>query len=124
MLNVARYACLISGVIGMGIALLMATWEILSLLDFFQEILGLLSSGLGGLFLMGIFFPRIGGKAALIGFIAGVVGVLLTKNFTDASFLLYGFIGMAISVAVGLLCSYFIKEKQDLKGLTWKTREF
>lgn len=124
MLNVARYACLISGVIGMGIALLMATWEILSLLDFFQEILGLLSSGLGGLFLMGIFFPRIGGKSALIGFIAGVVGVLLTKYFTDASFLLYGFIGMAVSVAVGLLCSYIIKEKQNLKGLTWKTREF
>ncbi|MBQ2121960.1 MAG: sodium:solute symporter [Bacteroidaceae bacterium] len=124
MLNVARYACLISGVIGMGIALLMATWEILSLLDFFQEILGLLSSGLGGLFLMGIFFPRIGGKSALIGFIAGVVSVLLTKYFTDASFLLYGFIGMAVSVAVGLLCSYIIKEKQNLKGLTWKTREF
>ena len=124
MLSVARYACLISGVIGMGIALLMATWEILSLLDFFQEILGLLSSGLGGLFLMGIFFPRIGGKSALIGFIAGVGGVLLTKYFTDASFLLYGFIGMAVSVAVGLLCSYIIKEKQNLKGLTWKTREF
>jgi hypothetical protein len=48
----------------------------------------------------------------------------LTKYFTDASFLLYGFIGMAVSVAVGLLCSYIIKEKQNLKGLTWKTREF
>ena len=123
MLNVARYSCLISGIIGMLIALLMATWEILSLLDFFQEILGLLSSGLGGLFLMGIFFPRIGGRSALIGFIAGVSAVFLTKYYTDASFLLYGFIGMTVSVAAGWLCSFVLHENKSLKGLTWKTLE-
>ncbi len=89
----------------MCIALLMATWHILSLLDFFQEILGLLSSGLGGLFLMGIFFPRIGGKAALTGFVCGVGAVFAVRYFTDTSFLLYGCIGMATSVAVGLVCS-------------------
>lgn len=121
MVKVARYACIISGVIGMGIALLMATWEILSLLDFFQEILGLLSSGLGGLFLMGIFFPRIGGRSALIGFCCGVLAVFLTKNYTETSFLLYGFIGMAVSVLVAWLCSFVLREQQSLKGLTWKT---
>ncbi len=121
MVNVARYACIISGLIGMGIALLMATWEILSLLDFFQEILGLLSSGLGGLFLMGIFFPRIGGRSALIGFCCGVAAVFLTKNLTETSFLLYGFIGMAVSVLVAWLCSFVLREQQNLKGLTWKT---
>ncbi len=123
MLSVARYSCLIAGLLGMGIALLMATWEILSLLDFFQEILGLLSSGLGGLFLMGIFFPRIGGKSALIGFCSGVLAVFIVKNCTEASFLLYGAIGMVVSVLVGLLCSYIFKEKQNLKGLTWETLE-
>ncbi len=121
LVRVARWSSLISGVIGMLIALLMATWEILSLLDFFQEILGLLSSGLGGLFLMGIFFPRIGGKAALIGFCSGVGAVFLTKYFTEASFLLYGFIGMAVSVLVALLFSYLLNEKRNLDGLTWKT---
>lgn len=122
-LRVARYACLVSGIIGMGIALLMATWEILSLLDFFQEILGLLSSGLGGLFLMGIFFPRIGGRAALIGFCSGVLAVFLTKYYTETSFLLYGAIGMMVSVMVGWLFSFILKEKTELKGLTWKTLE-
>ena len=104
----------------MGIALLMATWHILSLLDFFQEILGLLSSGLGGLFLMGIFFPRIGGRSALVGFICGVVAVFLTRYLTDASFLLYGFIGMATSVIVGLVCSCFLREERAEKGLYWE----
>lgn len=122
MLSVARATCLVSGVIGMGIALLMATWNIHSLLDFFQEILGLLSSGLGGLFLMGIFFPRIGGKAALTGFAAGVTAVFLTRYLTPTSFLLYGFIGMAVSVFVGYLTSFVFNEKKELEGLTWKTR--
>ena len=122
MLKVARRACIISGILGMGIALLMATWEILSLLDFFQEILGLLSSGLGGLFLMGIFFPRIGGKAALTGFVAGVAAVFLVRYLTPTSFLLYGFIGMAVSVIVGYAMSFIVRESKNLDGLTWKQR--
>lgn len=116
----ARYSSLISGVFGMFIALLMATWDILSLLDFFQEILGLLSSGLGGLFLMGIFFPRIGAKAAIIGFIAGIVSVFLTKNCTDTSFLLYGAIGMMVSVCVAWLASFVLQEKRSDARLTWQ----
>lgn len=123
MLKVARYTCIVSGAIGMALALLMASWNILSLLDFFQEILGLLSSGMGGLFLMGIFFPRIGGKAALTGFVAGVVAVFLVRYCTPASFLLYGFIGMAVSVVVGYLCSFVLTEHRDLNGLTWKQRD-
>lgn len=121
MLRVARTACVVSGVVGVGMALLMATWNILSLLDFFQEILGLLSSGLGGLFLMGIFFPRIGGRAAFVGFCCGVLSVFLTKSFTDASFLLYGFIGLIVSVSSGLVLSFFFKDRKDLRGLTWMT---
>lgn len=121
-LTVARRTCIVSGVLGMGIALLMATWDILSLLDFFQEILGLLSSGLGGLFLMGIFCPRIGGRAALIGFVCGVAAVFLTRYLTDTSFLLYGFIGMFSSIIVGLICSCFIRESKSLAGLCWKER--
>lgn len=119
MLRVARRACIVSGIVGMGIALLMATWNILSLLDFFQEILGLLSSGLGGLFLMGIFFPRIGGRAALVGFVCGVGAVFLTRYLTDASFLLYGFIGMAVSVIVGLISSCFFREERVERELYW-----
>ena len=119
MLRVARRACIVSGIVGMGIALLMATWNILSLLDFFQEILGLLSSGLGGLFLMGIFFPRIGGRSALVGFVCGVGAVFLMRYLTDASFLLYGFIGMAVSVIVGLISSCFFREERVERELYW-----
>ena len=120
-LRCARTACVVSGIIGMGIALLMATWNILSLLDFFQEILGLLSSGLGGLFLMGIFFPRIGGKAAMAGFLCGVASVFAVKYYTPASFLLYGAIGMATSTLTAYLLSFVFGNNKGTDGLTWKT---
>jgi hypothetical protein len=50
-----------------------------------------------------------------------VAAVFLTKNLTETSFLLYGFIGMAVSVMVAWLCSFVLREQQNLKGLTWKT---
>lgn len=121
LLRVARWACVVSGLLGTVLALLMATWNILSLLDFFQEILGLLCSGLGALFLMGIFFPRIGGRAALLGFLLGLVCVGLTKYLTDTSFLLYGFIGLVSSTLFGLLFSLLLREPRAGGGLTWKS---
>jgi Na+/proline symporter len=123
MLRVARLACMISGLLGVGLALLMATWNIYSLLDFFQEILGLLSSGLGGLFLMGIFFPRINARAALSGFVFGILTVFAVKYFTNLNLLLYGCIGMVVSVVVGYVVSLLQKNNKPTAGLTWKHLE-
>ena len=107
MLKAARLACMISGLIGVGLALLMATWNILSLLDYFNTILGLLSSGIGGLFLIGIFFKQVNGRAALIGFLLGEAVVFWLNAYTNISFLLYGFIGMLVCVVVGVVLSMF-----------------
>ena len=102
LLRVARWTCIVSGLMGLGIALLMATWDIASLLDYFNTILGLLTSGLGGLFVMAVFFPRIKGRAALTGFIIGELVVFLMYLYTDASFFLFGAIGIVVSVLVAL----------------------
>ena len=72
---------------------------------------------------MGIFFPRIGGKAALTGFVCGVAAVFLTRYCTQTSFLLYGFIGLTVSVLVGWICSFIFKEKKKVNGLCWDLRE-
>ena len=120
MLQVARTTGIVTGVIGIGLAILMATWSILSLLDYFNTILGLLSSGLGGLFLMGIFFDRIGARPALIGFLAGTAVVFALNAYTDVSFLLFGFIGMVVSVLVAWVVSYLMPDHRKRAGLTWK----
>ena len=113
MLTVARWACVVAGCIGVGIAILMATWNIMSLLDYFNTILGLLTSGLGGLFFMGLFLKRINGANALAGFIVGEVVVIYLQFFTPddvrPSFMLFGLIGMVVSIVTGWLLSLFNK---------------
>jgi len=121
-LLVARISGIVTGSIGIGLALLMATWNILSLFDYFNYILGLMASGLGGLFIMGIFFNRIDGKSALLGFIGGIVTLLLVNNFTEIHFLLYGFIGIFSSVSMAFISSIILPSKPiNLENLTYKT---
>ena len=105
LLRVARWTCIISGLVGLGLALMMATWNIASLLDYFNTILGLLTSGLGGLFVMAVFFPRIKGGAALTGFIVGELVVFLMYLFTDANFFLFGATGIVVSVITAWILS-------------------
>ena len=109
---IARWASVVSGLIGLALALFMATWNIQSFLDFFNEALGLLTSGLGGLFFIAVFMKRVKGNAALAGFVAGEVVVFLMSEYTTANFLLFGAIGMVVSIVVAWLLSldsYFKK---------------
>ena len=119
--RVARIAGICAGLLGMAIACLMATVDIQSLLDYFNTILGLLSGAIGGLFLMGIFFPRIGSTAAIIGFLCGTATVLYMNFYTNANFLLFGFVSMLVSVLVALILSIFMPQTKEQPGLTWRT---
>ncbi len=107
LLRVARWTCIVSGLIGLVIALLMATWDIASLLDYFNTILGLLTSGLGGLFFVAVFLPRVKGYAGLVGFIAGEVTVFMVKTFTEANVFTFGLIGIVVCVIVSFTLSLF-----------------
>lgn len=120
-LAVARWSGVIFGGIGVGFALLMATLNILSLFDYFNKILGLLASGLGGLFIMGIFFPRIDSRSALTGFSVSTGVLLFVQVGTDISFWLYGFIGIVVSVFVAYIASLIFSNKKEITGFTWKT---
>lgn len=119
-LSVARWTSFAAGGLGTVLAVMMATWNILSLLDYFNSILGLLSSGLGGLFVMGIFFDRIGAKGALLGFISGTLVVFALSIYTPVSFLLYGAVGIVVSVGVALIYSLIWPAGEQPEGLTWK----
>lgn len=105
LVSVARWASVVSGMVGLLLALFMATWEIQSFLDFFNEALGLLTSGLGGLFFIAVFMKRVKGYAALAGFITGEVVVFWMSEYTDANFLLFGAIGMVVSIVTAWMLS-------------------
>lgn len=111
MLRVARNTCVVSGILGVAIALLMASWDILSLLDYFNTILGLLTGGLGGLFFMGVFLKRIKGRAALIGFVCGTAFVFWLQFCTDANLFLFGAAGIVVSTLVALFVETVMPER-------------
>jgi solute:Na+ symporter, SSS family len=121
-MNVARWSGIIVGFSGISMALVLATWNIASLWDQFNTFLGLLTSGLGAFFIMGIFFPRISGEAALTGVFVGLIILLIVKNNTSVSFLLYGFIGLIVSVLFAFLIALIIPNKKLVTGYTWKNR--
>ena len=102
----ARIAGIVVGSLGVAMALALATFDIASLWDQFNFFLGLLTSGLGGLFLMGIAAKRIGTKAALTGFAGSVAILLLIHAFTPLSAILYGFVGLVSSFVIGYLTSF------------------
>ncbi len=108
---VARLTCVVAGLVGTGMALTMATWDIVSLLDYFNTIMGLLTSTVGALFFMGVFLPRIDGRAALAGFAVGTATVFALQAFTRISFFLFGAVGIAVSVAVALLASLLTRKR-------------
>jgi Na+/proline symporter len=120
-LRVARIAGIVSGGLGIMLALLMATWNILSLFDYFNTVLGILTGGVGGVFAMAIFFPRINSRGAITGFILSFIILLIIVLYTDVHLLLYGFLGITISIITGYIISIIIPgEKRDLSGLTYK----
>lgn len=102
----ARWTGIAIGTFGIVMAVLLATFDIASLWDQFNFFLGLLTSGLGGLFMMGIFTKRIGTRSALTGFACSIVVLLLCNGYSHVSVVLYGFIGLVSCFVTGWLSSF------------------
>ena len=102
----ARVSGIIVGTLGVLMAIALATFDIASLWDQFNFFLGLLTSSLGGLFLMGIFTKRIGTRSAVTGFVGCVVVLLLFHRFSHVTSTLYGFLGLVSCFLIGWLSSY------------------
>jgi len=120
---IARTTGAIVGVLGTILAIQLSLMDIKSFFDEFNTFIGLLTSGLGGLFAIGIFMPRVKGYAALCSLIVSVGVLLWLKGNSSLNFMLYGLLGIVISMLCALLFSYIIPEKQiKLTGLTWSDR--
>ena len=120
-MKMARWSGLTAGFLGIAMALMLATWNIASLWDQFNTFLGLLTSGLGALFVMGIFFPRIGSTAALLGVIGGIILLLLIREYSSLSFLLYGFAGLLTGIVLAFFFSLIVPNRKPLHEFTWQS---
>ncbi|QZE14659.1 sodium/solute symporter [Halosquirtibacter laminarini] len=113
-MQVARRATLVIGLLGTAFALIMASMEIKSLWDSFNKVLGLVIGGLGGLFLLGILFPKVNGKSASIAFILTIIVQILISNFTQLHLLLYTATGVISCCVLGLFIHMILpSDSQD-----------
>ena len=90
----------------MLLAAALVRFDIKSLFFFFQKVLGLLGSGLTGIFILGVFTKRATSLGALTG--AGLTTLLLAYIvfFTDINFYWYATIGIPFCVITGYLFSF------------------
>ena len=99
-----------------GAALILARVETRTLFDNFQDFVAMLTAGLTTLFVVGVFLPRIRGRAMMCGLLAGYFVTFALKYlplpFTKPHFLLFGGIGFAVSVAVAWAMSFILPEKR------------
>ncbi len=127
--RMAKISALIFGIISIGFALLIATLDIKSLFMEFQKVIGILTGGLAGLFVMGIFIPRINGIGAVAGLSASyIVNIILIYSQLipcKPHFLLYAVAGLMACIVVGYIVSLFTGSPRadQIQGLTLQYRK-
>ena len=119
-LTIARIATVIIGLLGMGIALVMATWDIQSLWGEFSKYIGLFGGGLGGLFVLAIFTKRATATGALVGLLFSAIVQFALKQNDVIHGVLFSATGMLSCLIIGYLASLVLPtgKKKELDGLT------
>jgi SSS family transporter len=121
-LRLSRILSVVLGLAGTGLALYLAEANLRSLWDAYLGLLGLLTSGLAGLFALGIFTRRANGPGSLAGALVGAATLFVVQRNTGLHFLLYGAIGTVVTFAAGWIASVLIPTRdRDLAGLTWRS---
>ncbi|MCP4092708.1 MAG: sodium/solute symporter [Planctomycetes bacterium] len=123
-LGLARKLTVLLGIIGTAAAMILATYEIKYLFDFFQKVVGLFGGGVAGVFILAVFTKRANATGAWAGLLAGGAATLYVAFFTEINFLLYAAIGSVLCVVVGYSVSLLSGgQRTELAGLTLWTRK-
>lgn len=112
LLRIARIATILTGVIGVVLALWMASSDIKSLWDQFYKFLGLFTGGLGGMFLLGMLTKKANGTGTMIGLVLSAFVIFYISNYTDINFLMYAFFGLTSCFIFGYIFSLIFKDKK------------
>jgi Na+/proline symporter len=119
-LRLARVLTVVLGAVAVTTASLLVTFDIRSLWFFFQKCLGRVSSGLVGVFSLGIFTRRASPAGVLVGAAASIGVLVYVTWFSPLHFYLYPVAGITTCVIVGYLASLALPADpgRDLTGLT------
>jgi len=98
-------------VMGILFALFMATADIKSLWDQFNEILGLIFGSLGGVFMLGLLTKKANTKGVLIGIVVSFTIQLIISFQQSVHLLMYAATGMISCFISGYFGSLLFKSK-------------
>lgn len=104
-LKVAKRSTFVIGTLSLLFACLMATWDIDSLWDEFNKILGLILGSMGGLFMLGMVTKKANATGALAGMAISVIVQFIVARFTPVYLLLYTTVGFIVCFVVGYVVS-------------------
>jgi len=124
LVNVGRITAAVSLVIAILIAPIMG--NIPQMFQYIQEYTGLVSPGILGVFLMGIFWKKTTNKSAIIGVLASIVVALLLKtSVVDLPFLDQMFYTLIITIVIIMGVSLTTSDEiEDPKGIDLTAKIF
>ena len=111
-LRVAKICTLILGVISISFAFMMATWNVQSLWDEFNKILGIILGSMGGLFLLGMLTKRANSFGALCGMIGSFAIQFIFLQNQTIHLLLFTATGFVSCFVIGYLTSFLATTKK------------
>jgi SSS family transporter len=112
-----RLTTVVTGLLGMSVALVAVSLKIESIWQTFLNVLGLTTGALAGLFALGIFTRRANGTGATLGLLMGVACVFVVSMATPIHPLLYGAVGVCSTFLLGYVSSIPFRSK-PVEGLT------
>lgn len=123
-LKTARWLTLAAGIVGTTSALLLSHLDATSQFLLFQKMLGLLGSGLAGMFFLGIFTRRASARGTAVGVVCSTALILFLNSTGAVHDYLYALFGIPTCIVTGYLASLALPgPSRPLQGLTWHTMQ-
>jgi solute:Na+ symporter, SSS family len=119
----AEIATVATGLLGIGVALLLSRFDIHSLFDVSIELAGLLGGGFAGAYTLGMFTRRANSAGVAIGVASSILLTLLAWSMDLVHPYFYLAISIMLCIVIGYLASlFFPAPTRDLDGLTIYTK--
>jgi SSS family solute:Na+ symporter len=114
----AEAMTIVTGLIGIGLALLLSRYQIHSLFDVSIELAGLLGGGFAGAYTLGMFTRRANWQGVAIGIVASITLTTLAWSMKLVHPYFYLAISILICIVVGYAASWLFPPPQRIAGLT------
>ncbi len=114
--RIAKLVLLLVGIISIIVSIILANSQISSAYEWFNGFMGAVLGVLAGIFVLGVVYKKANKKGAYAGFIVATIVIIAFKYKlinTDISIWSYSFIGIFITVVVGIIVSKFSKSLKE-----------